>query len=60
MHKDDWQSKEGLQSFIRNEYLDCLEIDICIFRPIGTARIKQGTPEGKLDIITIGGINEKL
>jgi len=40
--------------------LDCLEVDICKFKPIGPARVKQGTPEGKLDVIKIGGIKEKL
>ena len=29
--------------------LDCLEIDIYVFKPIGPARVKQGTPEGKID-----------
>ena len=35
---------------------------VCTFQPIGPARVKQGAPEGKLDVdaIKIGGIKEKL
>ena len=59
-HRNDWLSQEGLQLFILSECLDCLEIDVCIFMPIGPARVKQGTPEGKLNVIKIGRIKEKL
>ena len=45
---------------IRNEYLDCLEIDICILKPIGLALVKLGTREGKIDVRKIGGSTEAL
>jgi len=37
-----------------------LGINICIFQPIGPAWVKQGIPDGKIDVIKIGGIKEKL
>jgi len=37
-----------------------LEIGTCIFKPIGPVQVKQGTPEGKLDLTKIDGIKEKL
>ena len=49
-----------LELYIQNEYLDCLEIDICIFKPIGPAQVKQGTSEGTLEVIKIGGIKRKI